>query len=130
MSLLMQLTDVAERGRLVPITGTINVGEILHLVGPNGAGKSTLLHGIAGVLGMAGLALWQPAVPAGAEGFILRGWVWPSGTFLWWTFVQAAGSMVAVGLMVRAYQLADASRVSVFEYVILPISAAWKLAKL
>jgi EamA-like transporter family. len=81
--------------------------------------------GIAGVLGMAVLALWQPAVPQGAEGFILRGWVWPSGTFLFWTFVQAAGSMVAVGLMVRAYQLAEASRVSVFEYVILPISAGW-----
>ncbi|MCB1388469.1 MAG: DMT family transporter [Rhodobacteraceae bacterium] len=81
--------------------------------------------GIAGMLGMAVLALWQPQVPAGAEGFILRGWVWPSATFLFWTFVQAAGSMVAVGLMVRAYQLADASRVSVFEYVILPVSAGW-----
>lgn len=49
MSLLMQLTDVAERGRLEPITGTINAGEILHLVGPNGAGKSTLLARMAGM---------------------------------------------------------------------------------
>jgi drug/metabolite transporter (DMT)-like permease len=64
-------------------------------------------------------------VPAGPDGFILRGWVWPSQTFLFWTFVQALGSMIAVGLMVRAYQLTDASRASVFEYVILPISAGW-----
>ena len=81
--------------------------------------------GLAGLAGMGALALWQPEVPAGAAGFILRGWVTPSGTVLFWTFVQALGSTLAVSLMVRAYQLADASRVSVFEYVILPISALW-----
>ena len=59
------------------------------------------------------------------DGFIQRGWVWPSGTFWFWTFVQAAGSLFGVGMMIRAYQMADASRVSVFEYVILPASAFW-----
>jgi len=49
MTLLMQLNDVAEKGRLEPIAGTIDAGEILHLVGPNGAGKSTLLARIAGL---------------------------------------------------------------------------------
>lgn len=81
--------------------------------------------GLAGLVGMGILALWQPEVPAGAAGFILRGWVMPSGMVLFWTFVQALGSTLAVSLMVRAYQLADASRVSVFEYVILPVSALW-----
>lgn len=81
--------------------------------------------GVAGALGLGGLALWSPEVPAGPDGFIVRGWVWPSSTFLFWTFVQALGSMIAVGLMVRAYQLTEASRASVFEYVILPISAGW-----
>jgi len=81
--------------------------------------------GVAGSLGLAVLAIWAPEVPPGADGFILRGWVWPSGGFLYWTFVQAFGSMIAVGLMVRGYQLAEASRVSVFEYIILPISAGW-----
>ncbi len=68
MSLLMQLTDVAERGRLEPITETVNAGEILHLVGPNGAGKSTLLARMAGMTGGEGqitllehtLADWSP----------------------------------------------------------------------
>ncbi len=84
-----------------------------------------LAMGLSGLAGMGVLALWQPEVPAGTDGFLLRGWVWPSQTFVFWTFVQAIGSMIAVGLMVRAYQLAEASRVSIFEYVLLPISAGW-----
>lgn len=49
----------------------------------------------------------------------------PGGAFWFWTFVQAAGSLLGVGLMIRAYQIASASRVAVFEYVILPASAFW-----
>jgi drug/metabolite transporter (DMT)-like permease len=39
--------------------------------------------------------------------------------------VQAAGSLIGVGFMIRAYQITDASRASVLEYVILPASAFW-----
>jgi hypothetical protein len=46
------------------------------------------------------------------------------GTFYFWTFVQAAGSLVGVGMMIRAYQITDAPA-SVLEYVILPASAFW-----
>jgi drug/metabolite transporter (DMT)-like permease len=81
--------------------------------------------GVLGLIGMGVLALVPVTVPDGADGFIQRGWVWPSGTFWFWTFVQAAGSLFGVGMMIRAYQMADASRVSVFEYVILPASAFW-----
>ena len=81
--------------------------------------------GVFGVLGIAALALWPVSVPPGPEGFLLRGLVWPNAAFWWWTFVQAVGSLLAVGLMIRAYQIADAGRVSVLEYVILPASAFW-----
>ena len=81
--------------------------------------------GVLGLAGLAVLAVVPLAVPEGAAGFVQRGWVWPSGTFLFWTFVQAAGSLLGVGLMIRAYQIAAASRVSVFEYIILPASALW-----
>jgi drug/metabolite transporter (DMT)-like permease len=84
-----------------------------------------LALGAGGVVGLIGLGLWPQVVPAGADGFILRGWVWPSGVFLGWTFVQAAGSLLGVAMMVRGYQMAEASRVSVFEYMILPCSAIW-----
>ncbi len=81
--------------------------------------------GVFGLIGMAVLTLFPLPVPDGAEGFLQRGPVWPTGSFLWWTFVQAAGSLLGVGMIVRAYQIADASKVAVFEYVILPASAAW-----
>lgn len=81
--------------------------------------------GVFGLIGMAVLALFPLPVPEGAEGFLQRGPVWPTGSFLWWTFVQATGSLLGVGMIVRAYQIADASKVAVFEYVILPASAAW-----
>ncbi len=81
--------------------------------------------GIFGAIGVAALALWPVVVPAVTDGFIQRGWVAPSGTFLFWVTVQAVVSVVGVGLMIKAYQIAEASRVSVFEYVILPSSALW-----
>lgn len=84
-----------------------------------------LALGCIGLVGMITLAVWPIAAPDGAEGFLMRGPVWPSQTFLFWTFVQAAGSLVGVGMMIRAYQLTDASRASVIEYVILPASAFW-----
>lgn len=81
--------------------------------------------GVLGLIGMIWLALVPVAVPEGAAGFVQRGWVWPTPMFMWWTFVQAAGSLLGVGMVVKAYQIAEASRVSVFEYVILPASAGW-----
>jgi drug/metabolite transporter (DMT)-like permease len=81
--------------------------------------------GVFGLIGMGLLALSPVAAPAGAEGFVLRGWAPLTGPFLFWTFVQAAGSLLGVGLMIHAYQIADAGRVAIFEYVILPASALW-----
>lgn len=84
--------------------------------------------GIFGVIGMAVLWLYPLPLPEGGSAFLMRGPVWPSGPFLFWTFVQAAGSLLGVGMMIRAYQIADAGRVSVLEYVILPASAFWTWA--
>lgn len=81
--------------------------------------------GVFGLVGLAILAIWPIAVPLGADGFIQRGWVQPSATFMFWVSVQAVISVIGVGLMITAYQIAEASRVSVFEYIILPASALW-----
>ncbi|MGR4048463.1 vitamin B12 ABC transporter ATP-binding protein BtuD [Kosakonia cowanii] len=51
MSMLMQLQDVAEPGRLEPMSVSLSHGQMVHLAGPNGAGKSTLLARIAGLSG-------------------------------------------------------------------------------
>ena len=81
--------------------------------------------GIIGAVGMGALTLFPLEVPVGPDGFLQRGPVWASGEFYFWTFVQAAGSLIGVGFMIRAYQITDASRASVLEYVILPASAFW-----
>lgn len=92
---------------------------------------ATLLAGffialmVIGVVGLTVLAIVPLPVPPGTDGFLQRGAVWPSQTVWFWTFVQAAGSLVAVGMMVRAYLIADVTRVAVFEYAILPASAFW-----
>jgi drug/metabolite transporter (DMT)-like permease len=84
-----------------------------------------LALGVIGAVGMAVLAVWPIAVPLGTDGFLQRGAVWASEEFYFWTFVQAAGSLLGVGMMIRAYQITDASRASVLEYIILPASAFW-----
>ncbi|MGL4238958.1 DMT family transporter [Tabrizicola sp.] len=84
--------------------------------------------GIFGMIGMAVLAVYPAEVAEGPARFLTRGPVWPTESFLWWTFVQAAGSLLGVGLMIKAYQMAEAAKVSVFEYVILPASAFWTWA--
>ncbi|MFN3844863.1 MAG: DMT family transporter [Paracoccaceae bacterium] len=84
--------------------------------------------GVFGVLGIIVLTAFPLFAPSGPDGFLLRGWVAPNGPFLFWTFVQAAGSLLGVGMMIRAYQITDAGRASVIEYVILPASAFWSWA--
>jgi drug/metabolite transporter (DMT)-like permease len=84
--------------------------------------------GVIGALGLVVLAVWPSQVPAGPGFFLQRGWVVPDATFLFWTFVQAAGSLFGVACAVRAYQVARANRVAVMEYVILPASAFWTWA--
>lgn len=81
--------------------------------------------GLYGILGMTALALWPLPVPAGSDGFVLRGAVWPDAQYLGLMALQAFLSAVGVGMCTRAYQLADTGRVSVIEYMVLPSSAFW-----
>ncbi|MFB2532390.1 DMT family transporter [Paracoccus sp. p3-h83] len=80
--------------------------------------------GLMGLLGTIVFTLW-PQGGGSDPGFLLRGVQAPNGVTLWWTFVQAAGSLFAVTMMVKGYQATAASRASVFEYILLPVTAAW-----
>lgn len=88
------------------------------------AGESTIamlaglfsLQGLFGLLALGVLALWAPLAPLGAEGFLLRGFVWPTGLTWVLIFVQAIGSLIGVGFLIRAYQSGEPSFVAVFEY--------------
>lgn len=100
------------------------------------AGESTLslLLGVFlalavwGLVGLGILAVLKPEVPSGADGFILRAWVTPTGPFLFWTFVQAVGSIVALWFLIKGYQLGEASFSAVFEYSLLIFASAWAFA--
>ncbi len=81
--------------------------------------------GVAGILGLALFTLFPVPVASGPDAFVLQGWVEPSGTFLFWTLVQAIGSIVGVFFIIRAYQLGEASYVGVFEYSLLVFVSVW-----
>ena len=36
--------------------------------------------------------------------------------FIWWVVLQAVGATIGVGLIFKAYQMGDASYVSIYEY--------------
>lgn len=74
------------------------------------------------------LATTPDAAPPGPEGFLARGWVAPSAQVLWLTGVQAVASVVCVGMITRAYILAEAPQVAIFEYSLLIFAALWGFA--
>ncbi len=100
-----------------------------HWVKEEGTLLLTLAYIIAmGVLsgaGLIGLEIWQPIAPDGPDGFVLRGWA--EGSLKTWGLVlmQAVGSVVAVGLIISAYQRADPGYVSIFEYSVLVFAPLW-----
>jgi drug/metabolite transporter (DMT)-like permease len=65
------------------------------------------------------LFIWSPSVPDGADGFLLRGWVWTITSVFPYIVLQAVISVFGVFLLIRAYQWGEASQVSVLEYSIM-----------
>ena len=81
--------------------------------------------GLVGAVGLLALWIWPLPVLPGADGFITRGWVNPTWTFWAVAIVQALGSLVGVGLSIRAYQIAAPTFVAVFENTLLVFATIW-----
>lgn len=81
--------------------------------------------GGASLLVLIALTLWPLDSPAGQAGFISRGLAVPSAAAWVWILAQAAGSIVAVGAITRAYQIGEASYVAVFEYSLMVFAPLW-----
>jgi drug/metabolite transporter (DMT)-like permease len=98
-----------------------------------GEGTLTMLGGffgcmmIWGLLGVGVLAIFPLPVAEGADGFITRGWVWPGGMFGLMILIQGVGSLIGVGLSIKAYQIADATLVAVCENTLLLFATIWAI---
>ncbi len=82
-----------------------------------------------GLLGAVGLTVvsviefpphWLAAAP-----FATTGWVFPTGKFLFWTMIQGLGSLVGVAGLIRGYQIAEPTYVTVFEYSFVIFAGFW-----
>lgn len=88
-------------------------------------GESTLslLFGTMATLGIFGalgsLWFWMVPVPFEAADFLTRGWVTDMTSVIWMIAAQAVVSVGGVFLIIRAYQIGEASYVSVFEYSVM-----------
>ena len=71
------------------------------------------------------LAFLNPEVQAGAEGFLVRGWAPMDANFLKWVALQAVGSLVGVWFLIRSYQMAETSFISMFEFSFLMFASFW-----
>ena len=76
-----------------------------------------------GVVGLCGVVVMSLAI--NGSSFFTMGWQPLSDGFLWLTLMQAVGSLIGVACIVRAYQIAEASYVAVFEYVFLIFAVFW-----
>lgn len=82
---------------------------------------------IIGGLGVIGIGHLVADIPAGADGFVFRGWVPFEGTFMILTIVQGVGSLIGVGLIIKSYQLGEASFVAVFENSMIVFATLWAI---
>lgn len=78
-----------------------------------------------GVIGMAVIHLLDLPQVAGPAGFFTHAAVWPSAGMTGWVALQTLIGVAATGLLIRGYQMAEASRITVFDYAFLPLAGLW-----
>ena len=82
---------------------------------------------IAGCVGLLVVGAIFTDVPAGPDGFVFRGWVPFAGTFMIIVLVQGVGSLIGVGLIIKAYQMAESSFIAVFENAMIVAATLWAI---
>ena len=93
-------------------------------------GESTMVmtagfFGMLAVMGGIGVMVLPGAEVAGPEGFVSRTWGPLDGAMWFWIAVQAVGSLIGIGFLVRGYQLGEAGHVAIFEYSLLIFASFW-----
>lgn len=93
-------------------------------------GESTFVmtagfFGMLAVMGALGMLVLPGSEVTGTPGFVSRTWGPLDGSMWFWFAVQAVGSLLGIGLLVRAYQLGEAGHVAIFEYALLIFASFW-----
>lgn len=112
---------------LIPVTGGFFYALGSLATGLYCQGESTvamlfvylLVQGLIGGVLLLGLEIWPQPVAAGADGFAARTWVWELGEISHLILLQGCAAVGGVFLVTKAYQLGEASFVSVFEYSVM-----------
>ncbi len=84
---------------------------------------ATLLYGFIGTTLFTVFSApddWTRAAP-----FLTTGWVEPTGRFLFWTTVQCCGSLIAARGLIRGYQMAEPTFITVFEFTFVFFAGFW-----
>lgn len=81
--------------------------------------------GVWGIIGMGAVYLLDLRQVEGASGFFSHAAVWPSAGVTGWIALQTLFGVAATGLLIRGYQMAEASRITVFDYSFLPLAGMW-----
>lgn len=85
---------------------------------------SAWFFGLLTVFGLIGV-LVLPSEGTGAAGFPLRGWMPLTGAMIGWYVALAAGALIGIGCIFKAYQIGEASYVAIFEYSLLVFASFW-----
>lgn len=84
-----------------------------------------LVLGIWGALGLVYFWATGGITHPSTDGFFGSGWQPWTANALFWTVAQGVVSLLGLGCITRAYQIAEASRVAVFEYAFLISAGFW-----
>jgi len=78
-----------------------------------------IMLGLMGVAGLIVLSIFPVQEVSGPDGFVSRGWIWPLWDSMPLIVIQAVFSVIGVFLIIKAYQVGEASHASVFEYSVM-----------
>lgn len=80
---------------------------------------------VVGAIGVVFVGSVVAAPPPGPDGFVLRGWTPVTATLVFVVVTQAIGAVIAVGLIIKSYQMAEPSFIAIFENTLLVFATIW-----
>ncbi len=108
---------------LVPVLAGISYafGNVVTRRWCEGESAFALLWSYMAIMGILGgiVLLYLMLNPTGLDGYLTRGWVWPTGNSWFWLVMQAVFSLIGIGMIMQAYLIGEVTYVTIFEYAML-----------